>query len=186
MDSLYTADITRTLPGQGHFLAETSVMVYDAVLRGGGRRLRGGQTRCAFFASMSTRPPWRSSRPRLTNGDSSRYHSSKLWRPRDSHHRRYMIHGTSHHLGLDVHDCAHARRREMYLEGKELEDPGWCSPSSRASISSPMTRQFRSLMARNWGADRGQHCGHPTTGGINLSAGIPRTAAEVEKPGLAR
>jgi len=27
-----------------------------------------------------------------------------------------MIHGTSHHLGLDVHDCAHARK-ERYLQG---------------------------------------------------------------------
>jgi Xaa-Pro aminopeptidase len=28
-----------------------------------------------------------------------------------------MVHGTSHHLGLDVHDCAQARR-EMYLEAE--------------------------------------------------------------------
>ena len=27
-----------------------------------------------------------------------------------------MVHGTSHHLGLDVHDCAQARR-ENYREG---------------------------------------------------------------------
>ena len=27
-----------------------------------------------------------------------------------------MVHGTSHHLGLDVHDCAQARR-EMYMDG---------------------------------------------------------------------
>src|SRR5690625_7281144 len=32
-----------------------------------------------------------------------------------------MVHGTSHHLGIDVHDCAQARR-EMYLDA-ELE-PG--------------------------------------------------------------
>ena len=32
------------------------------------------------------------------------------------HHRRWMVHGTSHHLGLDVHDCAHARN-EQYREG---------------------------------------------------------------------
>ena len=38
-------------------------------------------------------------------------------------HRRWMVHGTSHHLGLDVHDCAQARR-EMYLDA-ELE-PGMC------------------------------------------------------------
>ena len=27
-------------------------------------------------------------------------------------HRRYTLHGTSHMLGLDVHDCAHAREEE--------------------------------------------------------------------------
>ena len=31
-------------------------------------------------------------------------------------HRRWMVHGTSHHLGLDVHDCAQARK-EFYREG---------------------------------------------------------------------
>src|SRR5699024_11317066 len=41
--------------------------------------------------------------------------------PEGQGHRRWMVHGTSHHLGLDVHDCAQARR-EMYLDA-ELE-PG--------------------------------------------------------------
>jgi Xaa-Pro aminopeptidase len=31
-------------------------------------------------------------------------------------HRRWMVHGTSHHLGIDVHDCAQARL-ENYREG---------------------------------------------------------------------
>jgi Xaa-Pro aminopeptidase len=35
-------------------------------------------------------------------------------------HRRWMVHGTSHHLGIDVHDCAQARK-EMYLDA-ELEE----------------------------------------------------------------
>ena len=37
------------------------------------------------------------------------------------HHRRWMPHGTSHHLGLDVHDCAQAKR-ELYLDG--VLEPG--------------------------------------------------------------
>lgn len=41
--------------------------------------------------------------------------------PEGGQHRRWMVHGTSHHLGLDVHDCAQARR-EVYRDG-ELE-PG--------------------------------------------------------------
>ena len=39
--------------------------------------------------------------------------------PSGQQHRRYMVHGTSHHLGLDVHDCAQARR-EMYMDGIEI------------------------------------------------------------------
>ena len=30
--------------------------------------------------------------------------------------RRWMVHGTSHHLGIDVHDCAQARRK-VYRDG---------------------------------------------------------------------
>jgi Xaa-Pro aminopeptidase len=29
-------------------------------------------------------------------------------------HRRWMVHGTSHHLGLDVHDCALARQEAYH------------------------------------------------------------------------
>ena len=32
-------------------------------------------------------------------------------------HRRWMVHGTSHHLGLDVHDCALARK-EDYMDAE--------------------------------------------------------------------
>jgi Xaa-Pro aminopeptidase len=41
--------------------------------------------------------------------------------PEGQQHRRWMVHGTSHHLGLDVHDCAQARR-DMYLDG--ILEPG--------------------------------------------------------------
>jgi Xaa-Pro aminopeptidase len=37
------------------------------------------------------------------------------------YHRRWMVHGTSHHLGLDVHDCALATREE-YMDG--VLEPG--------------------------------------------------------------
>jgi Xaa-Pro aminopeptidase len=36
--------------------------------------------------------------------------------PEGGLHRRWMVHGTSHHLGIDVHDCAQARV-ENYREG---------------------------------------------------------------------
>ena len=37
------------------------------------------------------------------------------------YHRRWMPHGTSHHLGIDVHDCAQAKR-ELYQDA--LLEPG--------------------------------------------------------------
>ncbi len=37
------------------------------------------------------------------------------------YHRRWMVHGTSHHLGLDVHDCAQATREE-YMDA--VLEPG--------------------------------------------------------------
>nr|MBA3398690.1 M24 family metallopeptidase [Acidimicrobiia bacterium] len=40
-----------------------------------------------------------------------------LDREQGEQHRRWMVHGTSHHLGIDVHDCAQARR-EMYLDAE--------------------------------------------------------------------
>src|SRR5690625_5725186 len=52
--------------------------------------------------------------------------------PEGQWHRRWMVHGTSHHLGLDVHDCAQARR-EMYLDA-ELE-PGIDRKSTRLNSS---------------------------------------------------
>ena len=35
-------------------------------------------------------------------------------------HRRWMVHGTSHHLGLDVHDCARLTR-DTY-QGQALQE----------------------------------------------------------------
>jgi Xaa-Pro aminopeptidase len=40
----------------------------------------------------------------------------------DQRYRRYTLHGVSHMLGLDVHDCAHARD-EQYRHG--TMEPGW-------------------------------------------------------------
>jgi len=51
-------------------------------------------------------------------------------------HRRWMVHGTSHHLGMDVHDCALASRQE-YM-GAELT-PGMILTVEPGSTSRPMT-----------------------------------------------
>ncbi|MFC0675755.1 aminopeptidase P family protein [Brachybacterium hainanense] len=118
VDSLYTADITRTLPISGTF-TDVQRRVYSAVL----------EAADAVFAVA---------RPGLRFGD---LHATAMqviarhleqWgllpgtaeeslAPEGQFHRRWMVHGTSHHLGMDVHDCAKARK-EMYLDA--LLEPG--------------------------------------------------------------
>jgi len=109
--SLYTADITRTLPVSGRFSAEQR-QVYDAVARAqraGIEAVRAGEEflaphRAAMRVLTEALLEWG-----LLEGDVETLLTDQL-------HRRFTLHGTSHHLGLDVHDCAHARR-ERYREG---------------------------------------------------------------------
>ena len=87
-----------------------------------------------------------------------------------------MVHGTSHHLGLDVHDCAQARA-EMYL-GAELREgmvftiePGLYFKAADMLVP----EEFRGIGVRI------EDDVLVTADGVeNLSAGFPRTRAEVE------
>ncbi|MFY7862706.1 MAG: aminopeptidase P family protein [Rhodoluna sp.] len=114
VDSLYTADVTRTLPINGKFNA-TQEMIYEAV-------------REAADAAFAIAKP--GVKFREIHGAAMKVIAQKTaeWGllpvsaeesldPDNQFHRRWMIHGTSHHLGLDVHDCAQARR-EMYIEAE--------------------------------------------------------------------
>jgi len=87
-----------------------------------------------------------------------------------------MIHGTSHHLGLDVHDCAEARR-EMYLEG-ELR-PGMVFTIEPGLYFQPddetVPPEWRGI-----GIRLEDNILVTETGGVNLSAAIPRTADDIE------
>jgi Xaa-Pro aminopeptidase len=96
--------------------------------------------------------------------------------PEHQYHRRYMVHGTSHHLGLDVHDCAKARR-ELYLDG-ELEagmvftiEPGLYFQPDDLTVP----EEYRGI-----GVRIEDNILVTATGAENLSVGIPRTAEAVE------
>jgi Xaa-Pro aminopeptidase len=117
LESLYTADITRTLPVNGRF-SDIQRRVYEAVLEAAdaaraivkpGIRFREVHAEAMRVVASKT-AEWG-----LLPGSAEESLDSGQW------HRRYMIHGTSHHLGLDVHDCAKARR-ELYLDG--VLEPG--------------------------------------------------------------
>ena len=123
VDSLYTADVTRTIPVDGRF-TEAQRKIYQAVLDAADAAFaRAGTPGCRFkdvhAAAMEVIAARLEEWGMLPEGVSA----ADSLAPEGQYHRRWMVHGTSHHLGLDVHDCAQARR-EMYMDA-ELE-PGMC------------------------------------------------------------
>ena len=113
VDSLYTADITRTLPINGKFSKEQR-FVYEAVLEAADAAFAvakpGIKFRDVHNAAMKVIAA------KVSELGLIPVSSEDALKPDNQHHRRFMVHGTSHHLGLDVHDCAQARR-EMYQDG---------------------------------------------------------------------
>lgn len=119
VDSLYTADITRTLPVSGTFTA-TQAKIYQAVLDAAEAALRrAGEPGCRFrdvhHAAMEVIAA------RLEEWGLLPVSAEESLSAEGQQHRRWMPHGTSHHLGLDVHDCAQARQ-EMYQDA--ILEPG--------------------------------------------------------------
>ena len=114
VDSLYTADITRTLPINGRF-TPAQRKVYDAVLsaqQAGMDAARAGeQFKAVHAAAIRVVAEHLHAWGILPVGV-----EESLDPETGGHHRRWMVHGTSHHLGMDVHDCAQARQAS-YREG---------------------------------------------------------------------
>ena len=114
VDSLYTADVTRTLPVNGRF-SEVQRRVYQAVLdaqEAGMAAVRpGNQFKDVHAAAI------RVIAERLAEWGLLPVDVETSLGDEGGYHRRWMVHGTSHHLGIDVHDCAQARREE-YMDGE--------------------------------------------------------------------
>ena len=173
LDSLYTADITRTLPANGTF-TDVQRLVYEAVRE------------AADAAFLIVKPGITF---RDVHAEAMRVIAQKTaeWgflpvsaeesmQPDNQYHRRYMVHGTSHHLGIDVHDCAQARR-EMYHDGIVKEgmvftiEPGLYFQPDDETVAP----EFRGI-----GVRIEDDILVTADGAENLSAGIPRTADDVE------
>lgn len=117
VDSLFTADITRTLPVSGTF-SPAQREIYDAVYaaqQAGIAAVKPGNTfsdihDAAIRVIAEHLHRW----GLLPEGIDV---EATLDADHGQYHRRWMVHGTSHHLGIDVHDCALATREE-YLDAE--------------------------------------------------------------------
>jgi Xaa-Pro aminopeptidase len=174
LESLYTADITRTIPVSGRF-TRVQRKVYEtvreaadaafAVVRPG---IRFREVHDAAMQVIARRTAEWGLLPVTAQ--------EALDADTGGQHRRYMVHGTSHHLGLDVHDCAQARR-EMYYDG--VIEPGMVftiEPGLYFQIDDlTVPEEYRGIGVRI------EDDVLVTEDGVeNLSAAIPRTADDVE------
>lgn len=174
VDSLYTADITRTLPVSGRF-TEVQRRVYETVREAADAAFAvakpGVRFRAVHEAAMNviaTRVAEWGLLPVTAEEALDAEHGGQ--------HRRYMVHGTSHHLGIDVHDCAQARR-EMYYDG--VLEPGMVftiEPGLYFQIDDlTVPEEYRGIGVRI------EDDVLVTEDGVeNLSGGIPRSADDIE------
>ncbi|MFH8617969.1 aminopeptidase P family protein [Streptomyces sp. NPDC017979] len=116
--TLYTADVTRTLPINGRF-TELQRKIYDAVYdaqEAGIAAVKPGAKYRDFHDAAQRVLAERLVEWGLVEGPVERVLELGL-------QRRWTLHGTGHMLGLDVHDCA-AARTEAYVDG--TLEPGMC------------------------------------------------------------
>ncbi len=152
----YTADVTRTLPVDGHFSEEEKI-IYNIVLQA----QQAGIDSCKVGNKFWT--PHRTATKIITDSLISLGIIEKRY-----HVQRYFMHGTSHYLGLDVHDPGlHGTLQPgnvitvepgIYIpEGSEC-DPKWWNIGIRIEDDILIT----------------------TEGPDNLSKKSPRTIEEIE------
>lgn len=173
-DSLYTADVTRTLPISGRFAAEQRT-IYDLVWEA---------QRAAFEAvapgndfAEPTRRAVRVLAEGLIDLGILKVSLDEALDPERQLHRRYTLHGVSHMLGLDVHDCARARDEE-YRYGRLREgmvltvEPGLYFQPDDGTVP----ERFRGI-----GIRIEDDVAVTGSGAENLSAALPSRPDEVEE-----
>lgn len=116
-NSLYTADITRTLPISGKFSPEQRE-IYELVLTAQEAAMKKVKPGNDFME------PNRAAMEVLAYGLEGLgilpMTAEEALREENQFYKRYSLHNVSHMLGLDVHDCA-AARAENYKYGKLVE-----------------------------------------------------------------
>jgi len=113
VESMYTADITRTIPVNGKFSpAQRRIytLVYEAQ-RAGIAAVKPGAPWSAFHEAASAVLAKGLEELGVLPGTAEESLAADA-----GFHRRWTVHSTGHMLGIDVHDCAQARK-ESYHEG---------------------------------------------------------------------
>ncbi|GAA4657533.1 aminopeptidase P family protein [Streptomyces chumphonensis] len=169
--TLYTADVTRTMPVNGTF-TELQRTIYDAVYEAqeaGIAAVRPGAKYLDFHHAAQRVLAEKLVEWGLLEGPVERVLELGL-------QRRWTLHGTGHMLGLDVHDCA-AARREFYAEG--TLEPGMCLTVEPGLYFQPddvtVPEEYRGI-----GVRIEDDILVTEDGNRNMSAGLPRTSADVE------
>ncbi len=176
VDSLFTADVTRTLPVNGSFTSAQR-RVYDAVYaaqQAGIAAVRpGAKFSDVHDAAIRVIAEHLHGWGLLPEGVDV---EATLDKDHGHFHRRWMVHGTSHHLGLDVHDCALALREE-YM-GAELK------PGMILTVEPGLYFKADDLLVpaelRGIGVRIEDDVLVTQDGCENLSAAMPRTSTDVE------
>ncbi len=173
LDSLYTADVTRTLPISGTFSDEQR-MVYDAVFEAQQAGIATAQPGAAFSdvhkaaTSVIAR--------HLDTWGLLPVSAAESLGEQGGQHRRWMVHGTSHHLGIDVHDCAQARI-ENYREG--ILQPGMIITVEPGLYFKP-DDQLVPKHLRGIGVRIEDDILITSEGNENLTSMLPRSSVDVE------
>nr|WP_198671647.1 aminopeptidase P family protein [Desertihabitans aurantiacus] len=173
LDTLYTADITRTMPVSGRF-TDAQRRVYEAVLEAQEAAMAAARPGVTFKSVHEAAIAVIARH--LEEWGLLPVSAEESLGPDGGQHRRWMVHGTSHHLGIDVHDCAQART-EHYREGTLAEgmvitvEPGLYFKSTDLLVPEEL---------RGIGVRIEDDVLITADGCENLSASLPRTPDEVE------
>jgi Xaa-Pro aminopeptidase len=171
--SLYTADVTRTLPINGTFSDEQR-MVYDAVFEAHQAGIAAAQPGATFSdvhkAAIAVIARY------LDTWGVLPVSVAESLGEQGGQHRRWMVHGTSHHLGIDVHDCAQARV-ENYREG--ILQPGMIITVEPGLYFKPEDELVPQRL-RGIGVRIEDDILITSEGNENLTKMLPRTSVDVE------
>ncbi len=170
--NLYTADVTRTMPVSGAF-SPAQRRIYELVLAAQEAGIAAVRPGASFTA------PHEAAMGVLAQGlfelGILKVEPELALRRDRQLHRRYTLHGTSHMLGLDVHDCANARNDVLR---------GVLTPGNVLTVEPGLYFQVNDLTVpeeyRGIGVRIEDDVLVTASGARNLSDALPRRADDVE------